>query len=101
MKFKFFIIIFSVLLIGVVVGYGQQNYQPIKPSYHEHPEIPRMTAYEAMELYKQGKLILANAHEPEGFARKHIIGSISLPNDKSKNMNIKLPRNMIIAFYCE
>ena len=105
MKFKFFVIIFSILLIGVVVGYGQQNYQPIKPSFHDHPhdhpEVPRITAFEAMELYKQGKLILANAHESESFKYKHILGSISLPNDKSKNMNVKLPRNIIIAFYCE
>jgi hypothetical protein len=101
MKFKFFIIILSVLLIGVVVGYGQQNYQPIKPSHYEHPEVPRITAFEAMDLYKQGRLLLANAHESESFKHKHILGSISLPNGEVQNKNIKLPQNFIIAFYCE
>ena len=80
---------------------GQQNYQLPKPSRHDHPEIPRINSFEAMEIYKQGKLILANAHESDDFARKHIVGSVSLPNGKVQGMNIKLPSNFIIAFYCE
>jgi hypothetical protein len=100
MRFKFFVIIISILLIGVVVGYGQQNYQPLKPSIHEHPEVPRITAFEAMEFYKQGKLILANAHERARFAHGHIVGSVNLPADEVQSSNIKLPTNMIIAFYC-
>jgi len=100
MKFKLLVIIISILMIGVVVGYGQQNYQPIKPSLHSHPEIPRITAFEAMEFYKQGKLILANAHERGTYARGHIVGSFSLPNGEVQNKNIKLPTNFIIAFYC-
>lgn len=100
MKFKFFVIIISILLIGVVVAYGQQNYQPLKPSIHEHPEVPRITAFEAKALYDQGKLILANAHERGTYARGHIVGSFSLPNGEVQSSNIKLPTNMIIAFYC-
>ena len=100
MKFKFFVIIISILMIGVTVGYGQQNYQPIKPSIHDHPEVPRITAFEAMEFYKQGKLIFANAHERGTYARGHIVGSFSLPNGEVQNSNIKLPTNFIIAFYC-
>jgi len=90
-----------IFLIGPAAGQGQFNYQPNKPSHHEHPEVPRITALEAGAIYQQGKLILADAHEPEVFARKHIIGSISLPSGKGENMNIKLPQNFIIAFYCE
>lgn len=99
MKFKFFVVIFSILLIGAVVGYGQENQQPIKPP-HANPEVPRMTAFEAMEFYKQGKLILANAHEAKTFAAGHIVGSINLPNFTVQKMNVKLPNNFIIAFYC-
>jgi hypothetical protein len=100
MKFKFFVIIISILLIGVTVAYGQQNYQPIKPSIHGHPEVPRITAFEAMEFYKQGKLILANAHERGTYARGHIVGSFNLPNGEVQNKNISLPTNLIVAFYC-
>jgi hypothetical protein len=87
-------------LIGGTAIYGQSNSQPIKPSPHHNPEVPRITAFEAMELYKQGKLILANGHESGTYARGHIVGDISLPNGKVQYMNIKLPKNFIIAFYC-
>jgi rhodanese-related sulfurtransferase len=53
-----------------------------------------------MEFYKQGKLILANAHERARFAHGHIVGSVNLPADEVQSSNIKLPTNMIIAFYC-
>ena len=99
MKFKFFVIIFHILLIGGVVGYGQQNYKPIKPSIHEHSEVPRITTFEAMEFYKQGKLILANAHERARFAHGHIVGSLSLSNGEVQASNIKLPTNIITTFY--
>jgi hypothetical protein len=87
-------------LIGHAVGQGQPNYQPITPSQHDHPEVPRITAFEAKALYDQGKLILANAHERGTYARGHIVGSFSLPNGEVQSSNIKLPTNMIIAFYC-
>jgi hypothetical protein len=64
-------------LICLIPSQGQQNYQPLKPSRHDHPEVPRITAFEAMEIYKQGKLILVNAHESDVFTRKHIVGSLS------------------------
>ena len=100
MRFKFFVIIISILLIGVTVSYGQFNYEHNRPYRPANPEVPRITAFEAIELYKQGKLILANAHERGTFARGHIVGSISLPNGEVQSSNIKLPTNMIIAFYC-
>jgi hypothetical protein len=87
-------------LIGPAVGQGQPNYQPITPSQHDHPEVPRITAFEAMEFYKQGKLILANAHERGTYARGHIVGSFNLPNGEVQNKNISLPTNLIVAFYC-
>jgi hypothetical protein len=93
MKFKFFVIIISILLIGVTVSHGQSFRSA-------NPEVPRITAFEAMELYSQGKLILANAHERASYLIAHIIGSISLPNGEVQNRNIKLPTNFIVAFYC-
>lgn len=97
---RIIVISLMMFLIGPAVGQGQPNYQPIRPSQHDHPEVPRITAFEAKELYNQGKLILANAHERAGYEHKHIIGSISLPNGEVQNRNIKLPTNFIFAFYC-
>lgn len=69
--------------------------------YHQHPEVPRISAFEAKRLYDQGKLILADAGEPEYYAKRHLIGAISLPYVKVRDMNnVTLPSNFIIAFYC-
>ena len=66
-----------------------------------HPEIPRISGKAARSLYQQGKLVLANAHERESYEREHLIGSISLPEGEVEHMNIKLPRNLLVAFYCQ
>jgi hypothetical protein len=89
-----------IFLIGPAVGQEQLNYQPITPSRHEHPEVPRITAFEAKALYEEGKLILANAHERVTYARGHILGDINLPNGEVQTSNIKLPTYFVIAFYC-
>lgn len=99
---QIFMIGFIISFMSGVVCSQQLDYQPKQSSIHHYPEVPRITAFEAKELYDQGKLILANAHNSEEFARKHIVGSISFPNDKPEFVkNIKLPPNFIIAFYCE
>lgn len=94
-------IIICILLLAQPVLAGQPKRKTPLRSQHDHPEIPRITAFSAKALFDRGKLILANAHESDGYARKHIIGSISLPNGKVQHMEIRLPRHVIIAFYCE
>lgn len=104
MHTKFIHILFFasfIFFMCLTPGEGQQNYKPVELKRQDHPEVPRITAYETTKMYKEGKLILANAHESEVYAREHIPGSISLPNGKVQHMNIKLPPNMIIAFYCQ
>lgn len=100
MKFKSFVIIICILLIGLTVSHGQVHYEHNRPYRPANPEVPRITAFEAMEFYKQGKLILANAHERGTYARGHIVGSFNLPNGEVQNKNYKLPPNLIVAFYC-
>jgi rhodanese-related sulfurtransferase len=53
-----------------------------------------------MSLYKQGKLILVDVAPPELFRGAHILGAISFPMEYMYKMNIALPNNLIIAFYC-
>lgn len=66
---------------------------------YRNPEIPRISPYEVKALYDQGKLILVNGQERAASERIHILGAIALPDGQVPE-NIVLPRNMIIAVYC-
>jgi hypothetical protein len=91
--FSFSLIIF---LIGITFSYGQVSYRDYSGF---NPEVPRITAFEAMSLYKQGKLILVDAASYEDhFRNHHIVGAISV--EHIHKMKITLPNNFIIAFYC-
>lgn len=94
--------IFILLIMFFFALAEDGNTQVVKPGERlDHPEVPRINAYEAKKLFDQAKLILANAHDRDVFERKHLLGSISLPSGEVKNMNITLPKDQIIAFYCE
>lgn len=45
------------------------------------PEVRRIDAKMAHLKYKAGRAILVDAMGPKTFAKKHILGSMSLPND--------------------
>jgi uncharacterized protein (DUF2252 family) len=87
------------LFLSIVVN-AEQLSQTRKQNEHSKPEVPRITAYEAKKLFDEGKVILAMAHERKHYDSKHLIGSISLPNTPALK-NVDLPKNQIIAFYCE
>lgn len=96
-------LLFAGLFVMLACGLSRADdlgFQPKKSEIHVSSEVPRITAYEAKKLFDEGKLILANAHEREGYNKGHIVGSISLPNGEVQNMDIELPRDKIIAFYC-
>lgn len=67
----------------------------------DHPEVPRISALETRKLFLKGKLILANAHESGNFEKKHILGSIPIPNDQVGKVDFDIPNDVIVAFYCE
>jgi len=72
-----------------------------------HPEVPRISAEMAYYKYKTGKVILVDAMDQRTFAKKHILGSISLPNDgardieRIRNMEIPFPKDTEFIVYCE
>jgi rhodanese-related sulfurtransferase len=71
------------------------------------PEVPRIDAKMAYFKYKAGQVILVDAMDQKTFAKKHILGSICLPNDgpvdieRIRNMNIPFPKDKEIIVYCE
>jgi len=69
-------------------------------------EVPRIDAKMAYYLYKQGNVILIDAMDPKTFKKKHIVGSMNIPNDgpqdieRVRNMEIPFPKEKIILVYC-
>ena len=90
----------SFILFFLVAGDAGNTKAATPGEQVDHPEVPRISAFEAKKLFDQGKLILANAHAREKYNQKHILGSILLSVDEVKNMNFELPKDKIIAFYC-
>jgi len=86
-----------IFIIGISFSYGQVTYRDYR---NYNPEVPRITAFEAMSLYKQGKLVLMDVAPPDRFRDAHIVGAMSLPKENIGKTNIVLPNNLIIAFYC-
>ncbi len=94
---KFLCIILLSILILSSPGVGQRKL----------PEVPRIDAKMAYFKYKAGQVILVDAMDYRTFAKKHILGSISLPNDgpadieRIRNMEIPFPKDKEILVYCE
>ena len=78
--------------------------EPLQHGYYStsaryHPEVPRINAFVAKNLFDQGKLILGNAMESDNFRGDHLVGSISIAADELHKWS-SLPEGLIVAFYC-
>jgi rhodanese-related sulfurtransferase len=71
-----------------------------------HPEVPRIDSAMAFYKYKAGSIILIDAMDRKTFDRKHILGSINIPNDgpqdleRVRNMELPFPKDKNILVYC-
>ena len=91
----------SIILTMYAISKAEQlNFGQKQIVLPEHPEVPRISAFEAKKLFDQGKLILVHAQEAENFKTAHLYGAIFLDIGKIQQMNIDLPHDLIIAFYC-
>lgn len=69
-------------------------------------EVPRIDAAMAFYKYKAGNTILIDAMSSKTFIKKHILGSINLPNDgpqdieRIRNMKLPFPKDKEIIVYC-
>ncbi len=75
-------------------------------AYAKYDEAPRISAAEAYKIFKTGDAIFVDANPPEAYARKHILGSVNIPNDGAKDIeylrNTELPfdKDMKLITYC-
>ena len=58
--------------------------------------VKRISAAEAYAKYKKGDAIFVDAMGPHAYAKKHIVGSINMPNDGPQD--IQALRDMTIPF---
>lgn len=59
----------------------------ISVSYAKYDEAPRISAATAYKMFKAGDAIFIDANPPESYARKHILGSINIPNDGPQDID--------------
>lgn len=75
-------------------------------SIAKYDEAPRISAAEAYKIFKTGDAIFIDANAPDAYARKHILGSVNIPNDGAKDMeyvrNTELPfsKETKVITYC-
>jgi rhodanese-related sulfurtransferase len=94
-------ILLSIFIVIMIMALFISGLAPM-----QNPEVPRVDAKMAYNLYRQGQVILIDAMGPKTFAKKHILGSINIPNDgpedleRVRNMQIPFPREKEILVYC-
>jgi rhodanese-related sulfurtransferase len=68
------------------------------------PEMPRMNAYKALELYNRGGAIIIDTMDAKTYNKYHILGAINLPGDNLKgyqSMRLGLPQSVHFLLYCD
>lgn len=88
---------FALLLAIVPSGFIRAE---MKSQQVNYPEVPRISAFEAMQLHKLGRLVLADANYAGMHEWKHIAGSKSFPGNRLQLYHT-LPRDRVVAFYCD
>lgn len=60
--------------------------------------VPHMSAYEALELFKSGRLILLDVHH--GRTQSEILGAICVPAEKISRVKLKIPEDKTLGVFC-
>ncbi|MBN2512083.1 MAG: hypothetical protein JXB18_04000 [Sedimentisphaerales bacterium] len=68
-------------------------------SRKEYAHVPKMPAEMAFYLYRQGKLVLIDAGQPERFKEQHCLGAFNIPEQVAHKVRLKLPLEQIIGVY--
>jgi hypothetical protein len=65
-----------------------------------YPEIPRISAYKVRSLFNEGKILLVCAQEENAQRRNMLVGAIGAPGGFINGSLIPIPKDIIVAFYC-
>jgi rhodanese-related sulfurtransferase len=75
-------------------------------AYAKYEEAPRISAAEAYKIFKTGDAVFVDANPLDAYDRKHILGSVNIPNDGAKdiealrNMELPFTKDKKLIIYC-
>lgn len=64
-------------------------------------KVPHISAYEALELFKAGRLILLDVHIEKGKTGSSIVGASYVPANKIERIKLKVPETILIGVFCD
>lgn len=94
------VVFVAFLLLSCLLSSPGQAAQRNEGILYTYPEVPRISAFEARQLQKIGRLVLANANYAGDHEWRHITGAISVPCNRVQ-LYRSMPRNKIVAFYSD
>jgi len=63
-------------------------------------DAPRITAHELKAKLDAGLAVVFDARQQEPYAKQHIAGAVSLPEDEVAARLAELPTDKLAVFYC-
>lgn len=93
-------VIGTIFLLACFWSSFAQAAQRDEGKLNTYPEVPRISAFEARQLHKLGRLVIANANYAGDHEWRHITGAISVPCNRVQVYRT-IPRNKIVAFYSD
>ncbi len=73
---------------------------PVAGSFISSDDMPRITVQELKAKLDAGQAVVFDARSQSAYARKHIAGAISLPQDEVAARVAELPTDKMAVFYC-
>lgn len=95
--------IIFLLIISIFIPWQAHSQQGVS----QLNAVPRISAAVAYKEYKKGAAVLIDAMGAKTYASKHILGSISIPNDgpqdiaNVRNMELPFKMNQPLIVYCD
>ena len=99
---KEYMLIISIILLIFSISVNAQSLKQSGEQKVAHPEIPRVSAYEAYVKYKEGKAIIFHGGG-ENYSKRHILMAYNLDVEESlmDKILVKFPKQGIEIFtYC-
>lgn len=72
--------------------------QPTRPI--PHPSVARISLEDTVDGLEQGQLVIVDVRSSDSYAKSHIKGSISIPEEEIEARADELPRDKDIVLYC-
>jgi len=96
---KILIAVAVVMALGVVICFGETSEEQRRRLNKEFGDIPRISADTAYAMFKQGKIIIVDAHSQARHKEQHCYGSINFPEDFIGKVRMNLNKNLSYAVY--